>query len=237
MDPNAGKAVAAVWERVEDVEPWAGNSKIRIINDDDVAECVESFRRFGFGNPMIGWGSRRTIYGGHVRRLATLWLKKHEPSFAFPDAPGPGYVPVRWMEFKSEHEAAAYAVRDNGSLGAWDTAALASWAREMMEAGTSVDGLGIDDSIFASMDANLQGLADAMTGLPDDPGDDGLGGGLDTRGGDLDAEQREQMLPVIRFKQFRVQMSEDEASDLERNMRDYYEAHGTMFGWVREVLG
>jgi len=72
------------------------------------------------------------------RKVAT-----DQPGQAATD-PADGLVPVRWIEFASDHEAAAYAIADNRltEKNPMDPAQVAEIFLELDDAGVSLDGLG-----------------------------------------------------------------------------------------------
>jgi ParB-like chromosome segregation protein Spo0J len=112
------------WLPLADIIPWSRNPRK---NDGrPVADVAASIRRFGFVAPIVVWTSRRQIVAGHTRLKALRSILKGEPDFAPRGAPGPGLAPVRYQDFASEEEAAAYAIADNrlGELAIWDDALL-----------------------------------------------------------------------------------------------------------------
>lgn len=142
MDASASLSprptTAAEWVPCTILRPWLQNPRR---NDDRIPEAVASLRRFGFGAPIVAWRSAGRIVAGHARLKAVLAILKEEPTFTFPDAPGPGLVPVRFVEFTSEAEANAYALRDNNPLGEWDDT-LPHVLAELERAGAELTGLG-----------------------------------------------------------------------------------------------
>jgi ParB-like chromosome segregation protein Spo0J len=137
VESAVGRA-AAEWLPLVALRPWVHNPRK---NDHRIPEAVASIRRFGFGAPIIAWKSAGRIVAGHARLKAMLAILKEEPTFAFPDAPGPGLVPVRFVEFANEAEANAYALRDNNPLGEWDET-LPHVLAEIECAGAELAGLG-----------------------------------------------------------------------------------------------
>ena len=141
---------AAEWVRIGDLLPWERNPKAHPV--ENVAEIARSIVRFGFTEPIICWGSRKQVVAGHGRLLAAQMLYREDsgrkvatdqPGQAATD-PADGLVPVRWIEFASDHEAAAYAVADNRltEKNPMDPALVAEIFLELDDAGVSVDGLG-----------------------------------------------------------------------------------------------
>jgi len=141
---------AAEWVRIGDLLPWERNPKAHPV--ENVAEIARSIVRFGFTEPIICWGSRKQVVAGHGRLLAAQMLYREDsgrkvatdqPGQAATD-PADGLVPVRWIEFASDHEAAAYAVADNRltEKNPMDPAQVAEIFLELDDAGVSLDGLG-----------------------------------------------------------------------------------------------
>jgi len=144
---------AAIWFPVSDLVGWKRNPKAHPA--DNVAAIARSIKRFGFAAPLVAWKSRRQIVAGHGRLLAAQLLYTEDASqLLATDQPGPGLVPVRFLEFASEGEAAALAIADNRLTEAnpMDDAAIGELLREMKGEGVVVDGLGYTD---ADLDALL----------------------------------------------------------------------------------
>ena len=113
MHPDAKQNPAPLgWMPLAEMGEWAGNPKKHPV--ENVSMIAASLKRYGFGSPIVLWGSERRIVAGHGRYRAALLRMKGDPGlYLDKDAPGPGMVPVRTMEFSSESEAAAYALTDN----------------------------------------------------------------------------------------------------------------------------
>jgi len=144
---------AAVWFLAADLIPWDRNPKAH--PTDNVAAIARSIKRFGFAAPIVAWQSRRQIVAGHGRLLAAQLLYREDPGqLLATDQPGPGLVPVRFLEFASDAEAAALAIADNRLTEAnpMDDAIVSELLREMKGEGVAVDGLGYTD---ADLDALL----------------------------------------------------------------------------------
>lgn len=115
MDNSAvaiGNPAAAEWVPVAALTVWDQNPKPH--DASNLKEIARSIRRFDFGAPIVAWKSQQRVVAGHGRLLAAQLLLSEDPGrLLATDAPGPGLVPVRWVEFASEQEAAAYALADN----------------------------------------------------------------------------------------------------------------------------
>ena len=141
---------AAEWVRVGDLLPWERNPKAH--PTENVAEIARSIVDFGFTEPIICWKSRKQVVAGHGRLLAAQMLYREDagrklatdqPGDAARD-PADGLVPVRWVEFADEHQAARYAIVDNRltEKNPMDPALVAEIFLELDGAGVSLDGLG-----------------------------------------------------------------------------------------------
>lgn len=103
---------AASWVPVAALTAWDQNPKPH--DAANLKEIARSIRRFDFGAPIVAWKSQQRVVAGHGRLEAARLLLAEDPGrLLATDAPGPGLVPVRWVEFASEQEAAAYALVDN----------------------------------------------------------------------------------------------------------------------------
>jgi ParB-like chromosome segregation protein Spo0J len=141
---------AAEWVRIGDLLPWERNPKAH--PTENVAEIARSIVRFGFTEPIIPWKSRKQVVAGHGRLLAAQMLYREDPGRKLaPDQPGEaaskaedGLVPVRWVEFLNDHEAAAYAIADNRltEKNPMDAALVAEIFVELDAADVSLEGLG-----------------------------------------------------------------------------------------------
>jgi ParB-like chromosome segregation protein Spo0J len=97
---------------IDSIREWEQNPKRH--DDANVHQIATSIKRHGFTVPILVWGSKRRIVAGHGRyRGAQLLLRQDPGALLALDAPGPGLVLIREMEFASEAEAAAYALADN----------------------------------------------------------------------------------------------------------------------------
>lgn len=205
---------AAEWAHINDLVPWAENPTA--IGEAEIQEAISSFKRFGFGAALVGWGSRRLLVGGHVRRRAVIRIVGLEPSFTFDGSPGPGWVPIRWVEFSSEAEAHAYALRDNNRIGAYDEELLKAVAQSIEAAGSDLDGLGFDEEELEK----LRAQADEAGASGSDGAGEGEGGGSD-EGGDLQ--------PVIHYDIiFDDEGQQGRWYDLLRALKKRYPDHATV---------
>jgi len=140
------------WMRLADMAEWAGNPKKHPV--ENVAMIAASLKRYGFGSPIVLWGSERRIVAGHGRYRAALLRMKADPGlYLDKDAPGPGMVPVRVMEFSSESEAAAYALTDNRSteVNPMQAVDVAEVLRQIQEDGGDLSIPGWTDAEIAAM--------------------------------------------------------------------------------------
>lgn len=171
---------AATWTHLDEIEPWVKNPRK---NDHKIPEAIGSLRRWGFATPMVVWTSRRQLVGGHLRLKSMRRILAEDPNLdgqggtnadlARRNAKlrkslcGPtfAHVPVRFVEFESPEEAAAYALRDNNALGEWDDAGLAEVIADIASGGASVSGLGWED-------AELRKIMGQIEQAPPDPGAD-----------------------------------------------------------------
>jgi len=153
MHPEPKQNLAALgWMSIADMKEWAGNPKKHPV--ENVAMIAASLKRYGFGSPIVLWGSERRIVAGHGRYRAALLRMKGDPGlYLDKDAPGPGMVPVRTMEFSSESEAAAYALTDNRSTEVNPMQALdvAEVLRQIQEDGGDLSIPGWTDEEIAAM--------------------------------------------------------------------------------------
>jgi ParB-like chromosome segregation protein Spo0J len=102
----------ARWVPIDSIREWEQNPKRH--DDANVHQIATSIKRHGFTAPILVWGSKRRIVAGHGRyRGAQLLLRQDPGALLALDAPAPGQVLIREIEFASESEAAAYALADN----------------------------------------------------------------------------------------------------------------------------
>ena len=139
---------ATFWMTLDQLREWDKNPKRH--PDANVNEIARSIKRFGFVAPVVVWESCGQIVAGHGRyRAAALILKRDPGALLALDAPGPGLIPVRLVEFASEHEAAAYALTDNRltEVNPMDAGEVAAILKEIEAATGSVDvpGYSVED--------------------------------------------------------------------------------------------
>jgi site-specific DNA-methyltransferase (adenine-specific) len=146
--------IAAEWVDVTTLRPWERNPRI---NRSAIEPVARSIARFGFAAPIVARVADREVIAGHTRLLAMAFLRDRvlddtgewrdrrpeDGAFIAKGSPGPGQVPVRWMDLPAS-EARALALADNrlGELADWDTEGLAATLRELAGDDTSLDGLG-----------------------------------------------------------------------------------------------
>ena len=150
---------AAEWVRIGDLLPWERNPKAH--PTENVAEIARSIVDFGFTEPIICWKSRKMVVAGHGRLLAAQMLYREDCRRKLAtDHPGEaparaedGLVPVRWVEFADEHQAARYAIADNRltEKNPMDATLVAEIFVELDDAGVNLEGLGYSDSDLALM--------------------------------------------------------------------------------------
>lgn len=153
---------AADWVPVADLVAWDKNPKPH--GQDNIKEIARSIRRFDFGAPIVAWRSKRQVVAGHGRLLGASLLMREDPGrLLATDAPGPGLVPVRWMEFASESEAAAYALADNRltEVNPMTDAAVADILREIEAEGGDVNVPGYSEDDLKAL------LAPDVADVPD----------------------------------------------------------------------
>ena len=135
--PSQDNNIAAVWEPLTALKPWAANPRN---NSKAVAEVAKSIRRFGWGAPIVANRRDGEIIAGHTRFAAAERLKLEQ-------------VPVRWLDLDPA-DAHALAIADNkvGEVATWDDATLANVLRELREADESLLGdTGFSDEEIANL--------------------------------------------------------------------------------------
>ncbi len=147
--------VAATWEPIESLKPWAKNPRKN--DGEPVDRVAKSIQRFGFSSPIVVRAQDRRIIAGHTRWKAAKAL-------------GMTQVPVRFLPL-DEDQAAALALADNRltEITPWDDEALADVMREIEAAGVDMDGLGwTSEELEALMGAIVEPLdVDPFASLPD----------------------------------------------------------------------
>lgn len=153
---------AAEWAPLDSLVPWEHNPRR---NDTAVPEVAASIARFGFGAPIVARRETREIIKGHTRRKAVLSLNG-----VFPGQPGPGLVPVRFLDI-TEDEAHTLALADNrlGEIAGWDEEAFALEVAKLLDHEVDLTtGTGIPqeeiDAMVASTDPTGAGAGPADFG-------------------------------------------------------------------------
>lgn len=171
----AGYVAAAVWMPTDALLAWEENPRDNEAAIDKVAVSIE---RFGFVSPICIWTSARRMVAGHTRLAAYRRLVLADPSFVPLGAPGPGLVPVRFHEFRSELEADAYALADNklGEIALWNVDKLgAVIARVHKDDASALHAAGYNDDELRAILARVRAAE-----MPPSDGEDqerGEGGG------------------------------------------------------------
>lgn len=164
---------AADWVSVADLVAWDKNPKPH--GQDNIKEIARSIRRFDFGAPIVAWRSKRQVVAGHGRLLGASLLMREDPGrLLATDAPAPGLVPVRWMEFASESEAAAYALADNRltEVNPMTDAAVADILREIEAEGGDINVPGYsEDDLKALLAPDVADVPDPGAEEPDPQGE------------------------------------------------------------------
>ena len=154
----------AEWAAIGQIREWPKNPKPH--PDRNVAAIARSIARFGFIDPLTVWRSKGWIAAGHGRaRAAALLMREDAGRLLSTDAPGPGLIPVRFVEFASEAEFAAYAIADNRltEVNPMDGAAVADILQEIADAGGDVQIPGYEEAEIAVMLGEEQPTPDADT--------------------------------------------------------------------------
>ena len=162
---------AADWVPVADLVAWDKNPKPH--GQENIKEIARSIRRFDFGAPIVAWRSKRQVVAGHGRLLGAALLVREDPGrLLATDAPGPGLVPVRWVEFASDTEAAAYALADNRltEVNPMTDTAVANILREIEAEGGDINVPGYsEDDLSALLSGTVSEVAFGQT--PEDGAD------------------------------------------------------------------
>lgn len=159
------------WRPVAALKKWAKNPKKH--GPANLAAITASIEAFGFVAPVVIWGSQSRIIAGHGRIAAALDIMRADPArLLAPDAPGPGLVPVRVVEFDSEAQSAAYALADNRltEMEPMQAVDVAEVLRQIQEDGGDLSIPGwTDEEIAAMLDASIPDAddwGDALNKLP-----------------------------------------------------------------------
>lgn len=173
---HADASPAAEWAHVDELKPNARNPRK---HGREVLRLAKTILRTTWGAPILAQRSTRRIVGGHGRLEAAREILAgieidgehrggHAHVFA-QGAPGPGYVPVRWLDV-SDAEADAMTLADNarGLQGEDDPLLIAEMAAQfgreselMADVGYSAEAL---DRMIASAGDAVMAAAGAETG-------------------------------------------------------------------------
>lgn len=168
--PTAHATSPAEWVHVDDLKPNPRNPRR---HGQEVLRLARTILRTTWGAPILAQRATRRIVGGHGRLEAAREILAgievdgelrggHEHVFAH-GAPGPGFVPVRWLDV-SDAEADAMTLADNarGLQGEDDAVLIAQMAAQfgreselMRDIGYSAEAL--DRMIAGAGDAIIKG--------------------------------------------------------------------------------
>ena len=166
--PTAHATSPAEWVHIDDLKPNPRNPRK---HGQEVLRLAKTILRTTWGAPILAQRATRRIIGGHGRLEAAREILAgievdgelrggHEHVFAH-GAPGPGFVPVRWLDV-SDAEADAMTLADNarGLQGEDDAVLIAQMAAQfgreselMRDVGYSAEAL--DRMIATAGDAIL----------------------------------------------------------------------------------
>ena len=202
--PTAHATSPAEWVHIDDLKPNPRNPRK---HGQEVLRLAKTILRTTWGAPILAQRATRRIIGGHGRLEAAREILAgievdgelrggHEHVFAH-GAPGPGYVPVRWLDV-SDAEADAMTLADNarGLQGEDDAVLIAEMAAQfgreselMRDIGYSTEALdrmiaGAGDAIIA---AGERGESDDDSGDGDDEDGSAVAEALD-RAAELQAK-------------------------------------------------
>jgi hypothetical protein len=150
IDGKPEHAPPAEWVRLDLLEVWGDNPRNHPRGQ--VNKIKASIKANGWGEPILAHRPSRRIIAGHGRRLAYMALQRANPDFTLADAPGPGFVPVRWIDGPWSRAAAALALASNhASEGAEDDDAVLRRVLRELHAEEDVGrrALGLDDERIA----------------------------------------------------------------------------------------
>ena len=168
--PNA-RATAIDWAHVDDLRPNPRNPRR---HGQEVMRLARSILRTAWGAPIVAQRATKRIIGGHGRLEAAKEIMAgievdgelrggHEHLFD-KLAPGPGMVPVRWVDV-SDAEADAMTLADNARAlqGVDDPLAIVEMAQQFGRESETMRDLGFDAE---TLDAIVKSAGDAV--LSDD---------------------------------------------------------------------
>lgn len=124
------KEQAAIWERVDALQPWKDNPRK---NKGAIGHVAESIKRFGFASPIIARAADKTIIAGHTRYEAAKQL-------------GLEKIPVRYLDLDPA-DSRLLALADNkiGEIAEWDEDKLEKVMQELLDEGISLEDIGWSD--------------------------------------------------------------------------------------------
>ena len=155
MNPPPNKS-SCDWVSPNTLQPWARNPKDH--SAENTNDLARSIVRFGFTDPIEVWRSKQQIVSGHGRLMAVNLLLAEDPGRVLAiDAPEPGQVLVRWLEFASQDEADAYALAANrhNERNPMNADKVAEIFADFEERGVSLEGIGYSDEEREAMLAPL----------------------------------------------------------------------------------
>ena len=161
MKPPPNKS-SCDWVSPNTLQPWARNPKDH--SAENTNDLARSIVRFGFTDPIEVWRSKQQIVSGHGRLMAVNLLLAEDPGRVLAiDAPEPGQVLVRWLEFASQDEADAYALAANrhNERNPMNAEKVAEIFADFEERGVSLEGIGYSDE---EREAMLGGEEEAAGG-------------------------------------------------------------------------
>ena len=153
---------AAEWVEITSLVPWERNPVVHTTAE--IEELRALISSSVWTDPLVARRSDRRIIAGHRRRLAALEALRLDPAWRLPDAPGVGFVPVRFVEV-DDATAARLTIADNAMTkqSAWDDAVLVEMLREIEDP----SGLGFDDEELAAMLAEPEKAPEATDDAPE----------------------------------------------------------------------
>jgi ParB-like chromosome segregation protein Spo0J len=167
--PNADAHATspAEWVHVDDLRPNPRNPRR---HGQEVLRLAKTILRTTWGAPILAQRATRRIIGGHGRLEAAREILAgievdgelrggHEHVFAH-GAPGPGFVPVRWLDV-SDAEADAMTLADNarGLQGEDDAAMIVEMASAFERDAAIMADIGLGS---AALDALIKQAGDAI---------------------------------------------------------------------------
>jgi len=164
MTKRGGNVVnaAAEWVDIRSLVPWERNPVVH--TNAEIEELRALVASSVWTDPLVARRSDRRIIAGHRRRLAALSALAMDPAWTLPDAPGVGFVPVRFVEV-DDGTAARLTIADNAMTkqSAWDDGELVAMLREIEDP----SGLGFGDEELAAMLAEPEEAPEATDDVPE----------------------------------------------------------------------